>query len=223
MVKILRRRDVKVPSPRELRKAVSELRNKRIKNMSKKSDGGWQKGDIAWVYSPDGQHYHGTIIEGPWKCDNGVEMVTVSCKDGDWDTKVCDLRIEKPQAVGADESLFTIPVFSNNDEERIEMPTIKKANVVAGNVNKKVRRTAKASTATAVKNESLCRCGCGEIIKTGREFLQGHDARFHGRVKRLLDGRLSMVDLQKEIQPYAVSFYKNPKTGRKNPKTGRKK
>ena len=35
----------------------------------------------------------------------------------------------------------------------------------------------------------------------------GHDARFHGRVKKLADGRLKMADLRKQVERYAVPLY----------------
>lgn len=61
-----------------------------------------------------------------------------------------------------------------------------------------------------VKNEKKgepCRCGCGEICKPKRTFRQGHDARFHGRIRKLRDGRLKMADVKAVIEPYAVKYY----------------
>ena len=36
-----------------------------------------------------------------------------------------------------------------------------------------------------------CGCGCGEQLKgNGSKFVQGHDARFYGMIKRVMEGRL---------------------------------
>jgi hypothetical protein len=53
-----------------------------------------------------------------------------------------------------------------------------------------------------------CSCGCGEMCKPKRTFRQGHDARFHGRVRKLTDGRLIMADLKEMVEAYALPLYK---------------
>ena len=68
------------------------------------------------------------------------------------------------------------------------------------------RKPAK-SAAAAAKTE-LCQCGCGEPVAKGRLFRQGHDARFHGRVAKLRDGRLDTKDLPGlGVKPYAMPHY----------------
>ena len=50
------------------------------------------------------------------------------------------------------------------------------------------------------KSKKRCLCGCGESPKSEKgRFCMGHDARFHGRLKKLADGRLSMAALKKEL------------------------
>lgn len=70
----------------------------------------------------------------------------------------------------------------------------------------------KKVTAEKTKKESVkCGCGCGQMTKPGSKFLQGHDARFHGRARKLADGRLSLADLTKELGKqgtYALASYK---------------
>lgn len=41
----------------------------------------------------------------------------------------------------------------------------------------------------------------------GRTFRQGHDARFHGRITKLKDGRLTWVDVVALIEEYAIPNY----------------
>ena len=60
-----------------------------------------------------------------------------------------------------------------------------------------------------VKKESvLCHCGCGEMAKPGRMFIQGHDSRFKGRVTKVADGRMEWSDVEAQIEAYAVKGYK---------------
>lgn len=61
------------------------------------------------------------------------------------------------------------------------------------------------------KGAVKCGCGCGQMTKPGSKFLQGHDARFHGRCRKLADGRMTMDDLIKELGKtgeYAIPAYK---------------
>lgn len=73
---------------------------------------------------------------------------------------------------------------------------------------------AKETAAKAEKSSKVavkCGCGCGEMTKPGSKFLQGHDARFHGRCRKLADGRLQWDDLVKELGKkgeYALPDYK---------------
>ncbi len=56
----------------------------------------------------------------------------------------------------------------------------------------------------------LCRCGCGETCAPGKKFKQGHDARFHGRVKKIKAGILKIADLPKlGVKDYALKFYRS--------------
>lgn len=91
-------------------------------------------------------------------------------------------------------------------------------------VNTMAKKKAKSAKKIA---STKCLCGCDQNAKPGRKFLQGHDARFHGRARKLADGRLELVDLTKELGAkgkYALNSYKEearhlPKT----PPVGRKK
>lgn len=93
---------------------------------------------------------------------------------------------------------------------------------------KKSSKPAREPKEPRVKKEGvLCHCGCGEMTKPGRLFLQGHDARFKGRAVKIADGRLEWSDVEKEIEDYAVPFYKEAiKEAKANgvaPKTVKKK
>jgi len=51
---------------------------------------------------------------------------------------------------------------------------------------------------TAVERAKMggsCLCGCGVVVKVGRRFKQGHDARYHAWVIKLRDGRMQPVDV----------------------------
>lgn len=58
----------------------------------------------------------------------------------------------------------------------------------------KVKASATPRKAKVQEPGAPCLCGCGELAKSGRSFLQGHDARFHGWMKRLADGRMKPSD-----------------------------
>jgi|GEM_PF-7101827 len=62
--------------------------------------------------------------------------------------------------------------------------------------------------------ENLCYCGCGKSPKrkTSR-YMPGHDARFHGRIVKILDGRLTLEDLKGEIETYALPLYREKLAG----------
>ena len=62
--------------------------------------------------------------------------------------------------------------------------------------------------APIVNPDKKCWCGCGEDT-SGSKFKPGHDARFHGRIKRLKRGTLTMETLKTEIgqSNYAFNFY----------------
>lgn len=85
------------------------------------------------------------------------------------------------------------------------MPVPKQANAKKPAVKKS---EAKATTPTK-KEGVLCGCGCGEMTAPGRKFLQGHDARFKGRVAKVADGRLNWDDIKGDINEYAVKAYKD--------------
>ena len=51
-------------------------------------------------------------------------------------------------------------------------------------------KSRKARAKVASKPGQPCLCACGQDAKSGRSFLPGHDARFHGWMKRLADQRL---------------------------------
>lgn len=75
---------------------------------------------------------------------------------------------------------------------------------------KSAKKSTKSDKPARTKKEGvLCGCGCGEMTKPGRQFLQGHDARFKGRVQKVADGRLDWNDIKDEIGDYAVKSYKD--------------
>lgn len=84
----------------------------------------------------------------------------------------------------------------------------------------------KAPREKKVKETVICNCGCGEKTNGGR-FLPGHDARFHGRVKRLADGRQKWADLEAELGKkgeYSHPHYKEAlKHADKTPYVGKAK
>jgi hypothetical protein len=73
---------------------------------------------------------------------------------------------------------------------------------------KKTPAKAKAKPKAKTPEQELCRCGCGETLNPGRRFKMGHDARYHGRLKKLADGRLKPEELAALVKPYALPFYK---------------
>jgi hypothetical protein len=79
----------------------------------------------------------------------------------------------------------------------------------------KKKAARKPSPKKPAAEAALCHCGCGEPVAKGRSFRQGHDARFHGRVAKLADGRLSIEDLPGlGVKPYAVPFYLDAEKGK---------
>ena len=154
--------------------------------------GKWKEGSEVWVWSKDGEHFRGIIVEGPWICSNGAWMVMVAESDGNqWETKIKDLRTSNPSK--KNEFGFYIPALTKKKKLEQVMPTIKP---------KRLKTISKTT-----ETEELCHCGCGGKLKPKRNFLQGHDARFHSRVKKLKAGIITMADLKKEVQPYAVKYY----------------
>ena len=62
----------------------------------------------------------------------------------------------------------------------------------------------------SLDDQSLCRCGCGGMVRPGKKFLQGHDSRFHSRVKKIAAGTLKVTDLPDlGVDRYAIGYYKN--------------
>lgn len=69
--------------------------------------------------------------------------------------------------------------------------------------------SSKGSTTPTSKGE-LCHCGCGEVVNPGKRFRRGHDARFHGRIKRLSSGELKLTHLPSMgVGDYAIRYYKD--------------
>jgi hypothetical protein len=98
------------------------------------------------------------------------------------------------------------------------MPRVTKPTKTAS--KKAAKRGAKATQGRKVSAKAKepkplekCRCGCG--VEGPGTYRMGHDAKFNGRVKRLLDGRLSMAELEKELGhagEYALPFYRTETT-----------
>lgn len=59
----------------------------------------------------------------------------------------------------------------------------------------KAKANAKPKAETKMKP---CGCGCGENVK--KRFAMGHDARFHGWLKRVGDGRMKLSELPKQVR-----------------------
>ena len=55
--------------------------------------------------------------------------------------------------------------------------------------------TIEVSAANRAQMGGNCLCGCGEAVKVGRRFRQGHDARYHSWVMKLRDGRLNPANI----------------------------
>lgn len=55
--------------------------------------------------------------------------------------------------------------------------------------------TIEVSAANRAQMGGNCLCGCGETVKVGRRFRQGHDARYHSWVMKLRDGRLNPANI----------------------------
>ena len=93
-------------------------------------------------------------------------------------------------------------------------------------VAKKKEQTPVETEATNGRSDLLCQCGCGEQLLPGgrrsKRFKQGHDSRFHGRVKKLKAGTMTWKELSGMIGAYALEFYKAevPATPRKRAKAG---
>lgn len=95
--------------------------------------------------------------------------------------------------------------------------------ILAGIVETKIVETTKDTLPTPTKSKVVakltktpvvanplgkCLCGCGEQT-SGSKFKPGHDARFHGRIKRIKSGKLTLDTLKTEIGKtnYAISAY----------------
>lgn len=62
-----------------------------------------------------------------------------------------------------------------------------------GGVKAKAAKVKKAPKVKTPVTLNMCGCGCGAAVKS--KFQMGHDARFHGWLKRLKDGRMKPTDL----------------------------
>ena len=72
---------------------------------------------------------------------------------------------------------------------------------------RKGKQTATAPARNGDKTPNRCLCGCGGATRS--RFCMGHDARYHGRIKRLKDGRLTLRDLEAEIGAEAIQTYRD--------------
>ena len=153
----------------------------------------YKSGAIKWVADEDGECYVGRMVCVPWKCKDGETRTLVEAEDGVWEVNIKSLSDTRPE-----NAKLSKPLSILNEERMMAKKSAKK--IVKKTVGKKAEGVV------------LCRCGCGEALteggKKGRMFRQGHDSRFHGRVKKLKDGRLTMSELSKMIQPYALGYYK---------------
>lgn len=84
-----------------------------------------------------------------------------------------------------------------------------RAKVAQGKKDAAAKKAATKKTAEKNAEPRPCHCGCGETTNGKSYFRQGHDARFYGRVKKVIDGRLSFDDVLAVIQDYAVDNYRD--------------
>ncbi len=90
----------KDPSPDEIKDRAKKVRAKAsiLPAIGSKAGEEWAAKDKAWVYSQDGEHYFGTLLEDPYECDNGSWMVMLQDRSGsEWEVSLDDLRLNKPE------------------------------------------------------------------------------------------------------------------------------
>lgn len=91
--------------------------------------------------------------------------------------------------------------FNNDLEEDDDMSTAEagtKRNPIVKKAGAK-----KAAPKTKKSSDSKltpCGCGCGETV--ARKFAVGHDARFHGQLKRVADGRMKLSELPAAVRKF---------------------
>lgn len=63
----------------------------------------------------------------------------------------------------------------------------------------KEKRETKAKIKGATpKDPKPCRCRCGELVN--RDFKPGHDARYYGWMKKVVDGKMKFSELHPDIR-----------------------
>ena len=83
----------------EERKARARAKKKAKETVliPKKAGEDWAPGDVAWVKSPDGEHYVAEIKEPPYEIDGSDERrVIVADDQGEWEVDVANLSLERP-------------------------------------------------------------------------------------------------------------------------------
>lgn len=80
-----------------------------------------------------------------------------------------------------------LPVGADNLDDTDSIPTVKGMTAMAKAAKAKAPKTAKAREKTP-KTVRNCVCGCG--TETTGYFAPGHDARYHGWITKLADGRI---------------------------------
>lgn len=92
------------PTPHQIKKRTKQLDKKAKASPSQvgsRKGKKWATEDTAWVFVADGDHYFGTIKEGPWEVENleGGRCL-IETIDGDtWEVDVKDLRLSYPGEV----------------------------------------------------------------------------------------------------------------------------
>lgn len=95
------------PTPEEIEADKKRTKEKKtakkaakVPSTTKRAGDDWAPDDVAWVFESDGEHYMAVIITEPWETDgDGGDMITVRNEDGDWDVRVDDLSLKKPEDV----------------------------------------------------------------------------------------------------------------------------
>lgn len=85
------------------------------------------------------------------------------------------------------------PGYAAKASESESKPVPESAPAAAKDTAKAVKPT-KAKPATAA-TAGVCKCGCGAPLKPRRHFAQGHDARFHGWMRRIANGELDPSEI----------------------------
>jgi hypothetical protein len=150
-----------------------------------------------------------------------LEGTTLSLKDNGglleklpWWEYVTKYMGEEPEKDSIEAQLLQLseslgeatPIIKSTPRSLVRVPLIlpSKAEAAERAAEKRVNAE-KARIHDGEDGNGLCLCGCGEpLLKPGRRFRQGHDARFHGWIKKVEDGRMKFEDLNSTVQEWCI-------------------